>query len=99
MESRTAGPREIEMPLDPVLRETLEYLQCMLRGLRVTARSNNFGRIVRLIDMALLEAADIAKAQRPTSKPQPMPQGGPGRKKCGKGSLSATKHGSQVTLH
>jgi hypothetical protein len=85
------------MPLDPVLRETLEYLQRMLCGLRTTARSKNFGRIVHLIDMALLEAADIGNAQRPASKPQ-MLQGGTGRKKCGQGRVSATGHG-QITLH
>jgi hypothetical protein len=74
------------MPLDPVLRETLEFLQGMLRARRVTAHSRNFGLLVHLIDMALLEATAERDAGAGVTG------------KCGKGRLSATRH-SQVMLH
>jgi hypothetical protein len=64
------------MPLDPMLRETLEYLQLMLGGLRVTAHSQNFGRIVQLIDAALLEATANGHGHCPARGPRPMPTGG-----------------------
>lgn len=46
------------MPLDREQRATLEYLQSMLHGLRITAYSQNLDLMVYLLDMALIEAGD-----------------------------------------
>ena len=49
------------MQLDREMCENLENLQRMLRSLRVTAHSKDFSRIVYLIDVTLLRAAEISE--------------------------------------
>jgi hypothetical protein len=60
------------MQLDSEMRENLEDLQRMLRSLRVTALSKNFSRIVYLIDVTLLRAAEISEEICPGSKSLPL---------------------------
>ena len=47
--------------------ETLEYLQSMLAQLRTLAQAEHYDMLAYLIDMAHMEAVDIARGTRPSS--------------------------------
>ena len=47
--------------------ETLDYLQAMLGQLRIMAESQRYDMLTYLIDMAYVEACDIARGQRPSA--------------------------------
>ncbi|MCO5084980.1 MAG: hypothetical protein M9955_25380 [Rhizobiaceae bacterium] len=47
--------------------ETLEYLQSMLAQLRTLAQAEHHDMLAYLIDMAHMEAVDIARGTRPSS--------------------------------
>ena len=73
------------MQLDPAERETLEYLQRMLRTLRLTAQSKSFSQIVYLIDVTLLQAAEFSAGQC-------LPDGSRSVSKAEAGCATAPKH-------
>ena len=64
--------QEVSMQLDREMCENLENLQRMLRSLRVTAHSKDFSRIVYLIDVTLLRAAEFSEGIYSGSKSLPI---------------------------
>ncbi|MEM1377653.1 MAG: hypothetical protein AAGG69_09710 [Pseudomonadota bacterium] len=56
--------------------ERLRYIQAMLGEMRVMADAERFDMLTYLIEMAYIEASDIARGQRPdrVNKPQLLDQ-------------------------
>lgn len=52
--------------------ERLRYIQAMLGELRVMADAERFDMVTYLIEMAYIEASDIARGQRPDRVAPPI---------------------------